>query len=76
MVEASKIFLLSPAELQRIESERLDDVDPGVLNRIDFNDLVNPNIPDMIKCEVCKGFAHKAVQDESCEQLFCTYCIT
>ncbi len=75
MVEQGKIFVLSPAELQRIEREINDDVDRGVLNYINRNDLVDPNIPEEIKCEVCEGFPHKAIQGE-CEHLFCTYCFS
>ncbi len=76
MVERGRIFSLSPAEQLRIDRENFDAVDPGRLNYIDVNSLVNPNIPDIIKCDVCKGIAHKPVQDEFCEQLLCTYCIT
>ena len=76
MIEERKIFSLRPTEELRIEREIDDTVDPTRLNFIDVNHLVNPNIPEIIRCAVCKGLAHIAVQDESCEQLLCTYCIT
>ena len=76
MVEQRKIFVLSPAELLRIESEISDKVDLGVLHHINRNNLVDPNILDMIKCEVCKGLPQGALQCESCEHLFCTYCFS
>ncbi len=76
MVERKKIFSLSPSEQLRIQNEINDAVDPDRLNFISIDNLVNPDIPKVIKCEICKGLAHNAIQDESCEQLFCKHCIT
>ncbi len=53
-----------------------DAVDPARLNFIRIDNLVNPDLADDIKCEICKGVAHDAIQDESCESLFCNHCIT
>ena len=76
MVERKKIFSLSPSEQLRIQNEINDAVDPARLNFISVDNLVNQDIPDVIRCEICKGLAHNALQDENCEQLFCNHCIT
>jgi hypothetical protein len=76
MVEINRIFSLSPSEHLRIKDEIDDTVDPAKLNYINVDDLVNESNLEMISCGICEGVAHDPVQDESCQQLFCRYCIT
>ena len=75
MVEKKRIFSVSPSESLRIEQEISDDVDPARLNFISFEHLQDPNIQHLVRCGICSGLPHVPVQDETCEQLYCKYCI-
>ena len=76
MVENKRAFSLSPSEPLRVEQEIKDNIDPAKLNHISISDLENQNVHYLIKCGICAGLAHIPLQDENCDQLFCTYCIT
>jgi hypothetical protein len=75
MVEKKTIFSISPSEHLRIEQEISDEVDPARLNFISIDNLQDQNVHELIRCGICQGLSHKPMQDEECEQLFCTYCI-
>ena len=72
MVEKKTIFSISPSEHLRIEQEISDEVDPARLNFISIDSLQDQNVHELIRCGICQGLSHKPMQEEECEQLFCT----
>ena len=80
MVEPNPVFNLDPSVMLNILFERRDDIDPERLHRIEIADIEKPDIPLMkilkLICTLCKGLVVNPIKDESCEELFCSFCIT
>ena len=78
MVEPKRIFSLNSSNQLKVENEISDAVDPARLNFISIDDLVVLKLPDCINditCDICKGLAHNPIQDKSCDQCLCSFCL-